>query len=120
MSKLLGTTEDMIDADFLSSIDPDDFEAAANGNADAIERIRNQFIKLKAEMYGISFDDLSAELAAFNDGAYIDLNTTPFLNALIQAAVNAGATAAEIESMLSGFGIDADVSPFTEELWEAT
>ena len=120
MAGLLGTTEDMIDADFLATIDPKDFEAAANGNADAIERIRNQFIQLKAEMYGIDFASLKSELDAFNDGAYIDLNTTPFLNALIQAAVNAGQTAAEIEAMLSGFGIDADVTPFTEELWQAT
>ena len=120
MAGLLGTTEDMIDADFLATIDPKDFEAAANGNADAIERIRHQFIQLKAEMYGIDFASLKAELDAFNDGAYIDLNTTPFLNALIQAAVNAGQTAAEIEAMLSGFGIDADVTPFTEELWQAT
>ena len=120
MAGLLGTTEDMIDADFLAAIDPKDFEAAANGNADAIERIRNQFIQLKAEMYGIDFASLKSELDAFNDGAYIDLNTTPFLNALIQAAVNAGQTAAEIEAMLSGFGIDADVTPFTEELWQAT
>jgi chromosome segregation ATPase len=51
MAGLLGTTEDMIDADFLATIDPDDFEAAANGNADAIERIRNQFIDLQAQMY---------------------------------------------------------------------
>jgi chromosome segregation ATPase len=90
MAGLLGTTEDMIDADFLATIDPKDFEAAANGNADAIERIRNQFVQLKAEMYGIDFASLKSELDAFNDGAYIDLNTTPFLNALIQAAVNAG------------------------------
>ena len=120
MAGLLGTTEDMIDADFLATIDPKDFEAAANGNADAIERIRNQFIQLKAEMYGIDFASLKSELDAFNNGAYIDLNTTPFLNALIQAAINAGQTAAEIEAMLSGFGIDADVTPFTEELWQAT
>jgi hypothetical protein len=71
-------------------------------------------------MYGIDFDSLSAELAAFNDGAYIDLNSTPFLSKLIQAAVDAGATAAEIESMLSGFGIDADVTPFVEDLNAAT
>ena len=120
MAGLLGTTEDMIDADFLATIDPKDFEAAANGNVDAIERIRHQFIQLKAEMYDIDFASLKSELDAFNNGAYIDLNTTPFLNALIQAAVNAGQTAAEIEAMLSGFGIDADVTPFTEELWQAT
>ena len=122
MAGLLGTTEDMIDADFLATIDPDDFKAAANGNADAIERIRNQFIDLQAQMYECESeaDAFKQRLAELPDGAYIDLNTDPFLNALIQAAVQAGATATDIENMLSGFGIDADVTPFTEELWQAT
>lgn len=126
MAGLLGTTEDMIDADLLAAIDPKDFEAAANGNADAIERIREKFIELQydglnaIEPLGFSLNELMNELNQFNDGAYIDLDNTEFLNKLIQAAVNADQTAAEIEAMLSGFGIDADVTPFTEELWKAT
>lgn len=122
LAGLLGTTEDLIDADLMAAINPKDFEAAANGNAKAIERIRNQFIDLQAQMYGCEgeADAFKQRLAELADGAYIDLNTDPFLNALIQAAVQAGATATEIESMLSGFGIDADVTPFTEELWQAT
>ena len=126
MAGLLGTTEDMIDVDLLAAIDPKDFEAAANGNADAIERIREKFIELQydglnaIEPLGFGLKELMDELNQFNDGAYIDLDNTEFLNKLIQAAVNAGQTAAEIEAMLSGFGIDADVTPFTEELWQAT
>ena len=126
MAGLLGTTEDMIDADLLAAIDPKDFEAAANGNADAIERIREKFIELQydglnaIEPLGFGLKELMDELNQFNDGAYIDLDNTEFLNELIQAAVNAGQTAAEIEAMLSGFGIDADVTPFTENLLAAT
>ena len=122
LADLIGTSEDLIDANFLSAIDPKDFEAAANGSAEAIERIRNQFIDLQAEIYNCEndADAFKQRLAELSDGAYIDLNADPFLNELINAAVQAGATAAEIEALLSGFGIDADVTPFTQELWEAT
>ena len=53
-----------------------------------------------------------AELNAFNDGAYIDLDNMPMLWSLIEAKVAADATAADIEALLSGLNIDADVSDF--------
>jgi hypothetical protein len=37
------------------------------------------------------------------------------LNKLIAAQLAAGATAGDIESMLSGFGIDADVTPIMSD-----
>jgi hypothetical protein len=46
LAGLLGTSEDMIDADLLSAIDPKDFEKAAKGDEKAIERIRDAFIEL--------------------------------------------------------------------------
>lgn len=113
LAGLLGTTEDLIDADLMAAINPADFEAAANGSIEAIDRIRESFIKLQIEgIDGITLDGLMAELNAFNDGAYIDLDNMPMLWSLIEAKVAAGATAADIEALLSGLNIDADVSDF--------
>lgn len=113
LAGLLGTTEDLIDADLMAAINPADFEAAANGSVEAIDRIREAFIKLQIEgIDGITLDGLMAELNAFNDGAYIDLDNMPMLWSLIEAKVAAGATAADIEALLSGLNIDADVSDF--------
>ena len=113
LAKLLGTSEDLIDVDLMAAIDAEDFEAAANGNIDAIERIREAFIKLQIEgIDGVTLDGLLAELNAFNDGAYIDLNNMPMLWSLIEAKVAAGATATDIEALLSGLNIDADVTDF--------
>lgn len=113
LAKLLGTSEDLVDVDLMAAIDAKDFEAAANGSVEAIERIREAFIKLQIEgIDGVSVDGLLAELNAFNDGAYIDLNNMPMLWSLIEAKVAAGATAADIEALLSGLNIDADVTDF--------
>ena len=51
-------------------------------------------------------------LAQLSEGDPIDINNEPFLQALIESQLAAGATADDIESMLSGMGIDADVEPF--------
>jgi hypothetical protein len=51
-------------------------------------------------------------IAGLSEGAVIDIDNSPFLTALIQSWLMAGKTAPEIESLLSGFGIDADVTPF--------
>ena len=113
LSKLLGTSEDFISVDLMAAINPADFEAAANGNVDAIERIREAFIRLQIEgIDGVDLDGLLAELNAFNDGAYLDLDNMPMLWSLIEAKVAAGATAADIEALLSGLNIDADVTDF--------
>lgn len=120
LAGLLGTSEDLIGADLLDAIDPKDFEAAANGDADAIERIRDAFIDLQASEYLAeeAIVGLKDELDNFNAGAVLDLNTMPFLNSLIQAWVDAGLTADEIENRLSGMNIDADVTPFNEAMAE--
>ena len=44
LSNLLGTSEDLIDADVVSAIDPSDFKKAAAGDEAAISRIRDAFI----------------------------------------------------------------------------
>ena len=120
LAGLLGTSEDLVGADLLDAIDPKDFEAAANGDIDAIERIREAFIELQASEYLAedAIEGLKSELADFNAGEVLTLDTMPFLNSLIQAWVNAGLTADEIENRLSGMNIDADVTPFNEAMGE--
>ena len=120
LAGLLGTSEDLIGADLLDALDPKDFEAAANGDAAAIERIRDAFIELQASEYLAedAVEDLKDELDDFNAGEVLTLDTMPFLKSLIQAWVNAGLTADEIENRLSGMNIDADVSPFNEAMGE--
>lgn len=112
LANLLDTSEDLIDANLLDAIDPKDFKKAAEGDEEAIERIRDSFERLQAEANGISFEDLNNELENLETGAIIDLDNTPFLQKLIEARVAAGDGAAEIESLLSGLNIDADVTDF--------
>ena len=115
---LIGTSEDLVDVDFVKLIDPKDLEAAAAGNEAAIDRIREAFIRAQIEaanLNDISLSDIQNELNRFADGQVFDIDTTPFLNKLIAAQLAAGATAADIEAMLSGFGIDADVTPIMSD-----
>lgn len=130
LAKLLNVTEDMVDADLLDAIDPDDFNKAAKGDEAAIERIRKAYIDLEAQAHNADVTpDLQVseqEIAEFKnmldslaDGTVININTSPFLQKLIEAAMAAGATAADIENMLTGFGIDADVTPFYGDLEQA-
>lgn len=115
LAGLLDTSEDFIDADLLAAIDPDDFEGAANGDINAIERIRNKFIELEGQMADLDADEiqqLQDALNELNDGAVITLDNVPFINTLVESWIKAGLTADEIESKLSGLGIDADVSAF--------
>lgn len=116
LAGLLDTSEDLIDNNFLDALNPDDLEKAAMGDAEAIGRIRDAFIDAQAAAYDLAndpaLDEFKNKLAGLEDGAIIDIDNEPFLQKLIEAALAAGATADDIESMLSGFGIDADVEPF--------
>ena len=121
LSGLLGTSEDLIDANLLSAIDPEDFAEAAEGNEAAIERIRDAFIELQATANNIDVTGLKEELASLEEGIVVDitLDEMPFLYALIEAQLAAGATAADIQNLLSGFNIDATVTDFEGTLDEA-
>ena len=119
LAGLLGTTEDLIDADLLEAIDPGDFKAAAAGDEAAIGRIRDSFMQLQAEANGIDFTKLKEEIDGLDEGANLDLNTDSFLSQLIAAKLEAGATADDIEHMLSGLGIDMDTIQFYDSLGAA-
>ena len=116
LAGLLGTTEDLIDADLLEAIDPGDFKAAAAGDEAAIGRIRDSFMQLQAEANGIDFTKLKEEIDGLDEGVSINLDTDSFLSDLITAKLNAGATADDIEHMLSGLGIDMDTIQFYDSL----
>lgn len=118
LADVLDTSEDLIDAKLVNAIDPKTFKKAADGDITAIESIRKSFVKMQAEANGIDFSGLQNELDNLKEGEVItlDADTTPFLYALIQAKVNAGADAAEIQELLSGFNLDADVTDLVNAL----
>ena len=116
LAGLLGTTEDLINADLLEAIDPNDFKAAASGDEAAIGRIRDSFIKLQAEANGIDFEGLKNEIDGLKEGANLELDIDSFLSNLVTAKLNAGATSTDIKRMLSGFGIDMDNITFYDDL----
>ena len=135
LAGLIGTTEDLIDADLVSAIDPQDFKAAAAGNEAAIERIRGAFIDIQAasidtkdvlvenldtnEEITAAANNFKAMMASLDDGATIDIDNSPFLQALIQSSIAAGDTEADIISKLSGFDIDVDTISFYDSLDDA-
>lgn len=110
LADLLDTSEDLIDADFLSAIDPKDFDAASKGDEAAIGRIRDAFIDAQAAAYDLT-DEVQAfkeKIAGLADGATISINEYPFLQSLIRAEIAAGKTETEIQNSLSGIGIHCD------------
>ena len=121
LADLLDTSEELIDTNFLEAIDPKDFQAAASGDEAAINRIRNSFIDAQADALNFEGDiaGLKSALAGLEEGTTIDVNETPALEAMIRAMAQAGYTADEIESALSGFGIDCDITPLTSAMAEA-
>lgn len=112
---LLNTSEDLIDGKFLKGLDLKDVEQAAMGN---INGLRNAFIRAQGEMHNLSeeAEDFINTIDSLEEGQIIDLNTDPFLSALIGAKIAAGATATDIENLLSGFLIDANIEPIYEDL----
>lgn len=119
MADLLGTSEDLISADLLAAIDPTDFENAARGDEAAINRIRDAFIELEATAAGINASGLKEELAGLEEGVEINLGIDSFLSNLLTAKLNAGASATEIDNLLSGFGIDMDNISYYDSLADA-
>ena len=118
LSDILDTSEDLVDVDFVASLNPEDVEAAAKGDEAAIGRIRDAFIDAQAESAEAAAG-IKNELAGLTDGQALDLDTMPFLTSLIEAKIAAGASAEEIQAMLSGFGIDCDLTNLETAMNEA-
>lgn len=122
LADLLDTSEDLIDADFLSAIDPKDFDAASKGDEAAIGRIRNAFIDAQAAAYDLT-DEAQAfkeKIAGLADGATINIDEYPFLQSLIRAEVAAGKSETEIQNLLSGIGIHCDDVEFLHAMDNVT
>ena len=135
LAGLIGTTEDLINADLISAIDPKDFKAAATGDEAAIEKIRGAFIDVQAaaiDTKNVLIDSVDTDeeitqaannfktmMAGLDEGATIDIDNSPFLQALIQSSIAAGDTEADIINKLSGFDIDVDTVSFHDSLESA-
>ena len=125
LADLLDTSEDFVDMDLMEKLDPKDIVAAANGSEEAIGRIRDAFIDLQGEALDVDLSPLKEQLASMQDGEAMDLtftvdgDTEPLMQKLLDAAVQSGMTAAEIEDMFAGMGIDCDVTPLEGSLTEA-
>lgn len=120
LADLLNTSEEFIDLDFVDAIDPDDFQKAANGNEDAIDNIRNAFARAQMEAVGLGdmADQLVNELAGLKEGQVIDIDNSPALQALIEAQVLAGASATDIQNLLSGLSVGCDNVEFLNAMGE--
>lgn len=121
LAGLIGTTEEYINLDLLDAINPDDILKAAQGDEEAIARIRDAFIDAQMAELGLTEQSqaLKDELAGLEDGAIININNSPAIQAMIEAMVQAGMTGPEIQNRLSGIGIDCDITPFTAAMQDA-
>ena len=121
LAGLIGTTEEYIDLDLLDAINPDDILKAAQGDEEAIARIRDAFIDAQMAELGLAEQSqaLKDELAGLEDGAIINIDNSPAIQAMIEAMVQAGMTGPEIQNRLSGIGIDCDITPFTAAMQDA-
>ena len=127
LADVLGVNQDLLKNDFISNVDPDVLNELAEGGetaTKAVQKLRNAFIDAQAAEADLAdsqeLDDFKSKLADLEDGAVIDINTDPFLMKLIEAKLEAGASATDIEEMLSGMGIDCDVEPFKGAMEELT
>lgn len=119
LAGVLDVNEDLVSNDFLSKLDPSILNDLAEGGetaTEAVKKLRESFIDAQAAEADLAndpdFDDFKSKLAELEDGAVLDIDNYPFLEKLIQSKLAAGASAEEIEQMLSGMGIDCDVTPF--------
>lgn len=126
ISDVLNTSEELVDVDFLETLNPKDIEAAANGSIDAVNRIRDSFIDYQiqgVESFNKTDEEISkfkSALAGLEDGAKLDIDTAAFLQQLINAKIAAGASATDIANMLTGMGISFDMEELSGDLTTAT
>ena len=121
---LLDTQSEYLSDDFIIA-NMNDIKAAAEGDEEALVRLReNSVIDILAnsnlDEIGIDIDQVSQKINEIPDGE-IDLkcNDGEFIQALVYAMQYAGYTQDQIESMLSGMGINVDLEPMEQSLNEA-
>lgn len=129
VADIVDTSEELLGDDWIADHMNQILEAA-QGNESAIESLRESAQDEIITNLGINFDGFEEgkerflnDLNQLEDGADImatmDLDDVAYLQKLVLAMQQAGMSQAEIESALSGIGIDVDLAPYQEGLNQA-
>lgn len=122
-AKLLNTNEDAFGDDFVID-NLDDIKAAAEGDEDALVRLQKAADKEIAiqlddagvtDILGQSADEIADWAANLPEGE-LKLQNEKYLQQLVWAMQMAGMAQDDIESKLSGMGIDVDLTPLDQSL----
>ena len=122
-AKLLNTNEDTFGDDFIID-NLDDIKKAAEGDEDALIRLQEAADKEIAlqlddsgvlDKLGITADEVADWAANLPEGE-LGLREEKYLQDLVWAMQMAGMAQEDIESKLSGMGIDVDLSPLDQSL----
>lgn len=125
-AKLLNTNEDAFGDDFVID-NLDDIKAAAEGDEDALVRLQKAADKEIAiqlddsgvtDILGQSADEIADWAANLPEGE-LELKEEQYLQQLVWAMQMAGMAQDDIESKLSGMGIDVDLTPLDQSLNDA-
>lgn len=134
MSKLLDIDEEFLSNDFITE-NLDDIEKAADGNADAIDRLREAALddvivnitaqnNLDDSYLADEVDNLQNILnGMYPDGIKIgttldtdNMDTSGFINALNNLIVSAGMTQEQVNALLSGMGFTANFAKEPQQM----
>lgn len=122
-AKLLNTNEDAFGDDFIID-NLDDIKKAAEGDEDALIRLQEAADKEIAlqlddsgvlDALGVTADEVANWAANLPEGE-LSVDKTAYLQDLVWAMQMAGMAQEDIESKLSGMGIDVDLSPLDQSL----
>lgn len=125
-AKLLNTNEDAFGDDFVID-NLDDIKKAAEGDEDALVRLQKAADKEIAiqlddagvtDILGQSADEIADWAANLPEGELL-LKDEQYLQQLVWAMQMAGMAQDDIESKLSGMGIDVDLTPLDQSLNDA-
>lgn len=125
-AKLLNTNEDAFGDDFVID-NLDDIKKAAEGDEDALVRLQKAADKEIAiqlddagvtDILGQSADEIADWAANLPEGE-LQLEDEQYLQQLVWAMQMAGMAQDDIESKLSGMGIDVDLTPLDQSLNDA-
>ena len=116
MADLLNVTEDLVDDDFMSKIDPADLQAAANGNEEAVKKIARDFTVYQGELVGYKEEAaaFADQIASMDVGESIDMASLLNENEFIQALLRMSSSAADFEARMAGMHIDLDMEPIRQ------
>ena len=129
VADIIDTSEELLGDDWIAD-HMNQILKAAEGNEEAIESLRESAQEEIITNLGVNFEGFEEgkeqflnDLNQLEDGADLmvtmDLDDIAFLQKLVSAMQQAGMSQAEIESALSGIGIDVDLAPYEQGLNQA-